>query len=78
MEKQQADAWLASQRPSATEWRKWNRAWDRLARRGVCDHRGGQEYRRVTQDWVRAGKPGAIFRFIRQQANLGPHEDLSN
>lgn len=59
------------------EWDEWEhrqsrtafwQAYDRLSRRGACDSPGGMEYRRVKREWVRAGKPRPIARFIRGHA----------
>ena len=62
---------------SFAEWKKFNRLWDKMARLGKCDARGGAEYRRVIMEWTRAGKPTAIACFIARRANIGP-EDTSS
>lgn len=69
---EEAGKFFLAHRPTFLEWKRFARIWDRLARRGSCDARGGAEYRRVVIEWINAGKPRGMSAFIRERANLGP------
>lgn len=43
--------------------------WDKLAREGRCDFRGGAEYRRVYKLWLDEGRTMAVREFINRHAN---------
>lgn len=43
-----------------------------LSRQGHCDSPGGMEYHRVRAEWIRAGRPIRMIRFIKYWANLPP------
>lgn len=47
----------------------FRRIWAALAERGQCDGWGGTESERVYAEWVAAGWPWPISRFIRRRAN---------
>lgn len=46
-------------------------AWHDLAAAGACDAYGSVECARVYGEWLAAGSPKPIGRFIRQRANVG-------
>ena len=50
--------------------RVFDLVWDYRARDGVCDGRGGAEYRRVLAEWQRCGTVEPPHLFIRRRANL--------
>jgi hypothetical protein len=41
-----------------------------LAYQGACDPHGGMEYFRVLEDWIAAGRPLPLARFIYTHANI--------
>ena len=47
-------------------------AYEDLSQVGACDSPGGAEYRRVKQEWIKAGKPADVKSFIRSRANWVP------
>lgn len=49
---------------------RFNIVWDALAGQGVCDSRPGAEHDRVCRQWIAAGCPEQVTRFIRVYANL--------
>lgn len=51
---------------------EFDRVWHQLALLGGCDGLGGAEYHRVQQEWVNAGRPSALYRFILDAANRVP------
>jgi hypothetical protein len=53
-------------------WTPFRLAWRRLAKRGVCDDLDGAEYRRCLAEWIEAGQPRWIQKFIRRVANRPP------
>lgn len=48
------------------------RWWTVLAARGVCDELDGAECHRVLHEWLKAGMPKDVRRFIRERANAAP------
>lgn len=56
-------------------WQFW-RTYRMLSCKGLCDSPGSVEYRRVLREWLRAGMPRKVSRFIRVRANIGPYPNL--
>lgn len=50
--------------------KKFMRVWNRQARKGLCDAPGSSECQRVMREWVEAGEPAPVYRFIRIHANV--------
>lgn len=44
--------------------------WRECEKRGWCDGLEGAEYRRVSQEWLEAGAPLEMARFIRRRTNI--------
>jgi len=49
----------------------WRYVWCALAEYSACDDWGGAECRRVTAEWIAAGRPCGIAEFIISKANEG-------
>jgi len=45
--------------------------WKKISRLGHCDAFGSAEWRRVQDEWIEAGLPDEIHRFIYERANIG-------
>lgn len=50
---------------------RFRRAWRKLAEGGCCDNLDSAQYRRVSQEWLIAGRPRPISEFITRRANAG-------
>lgn len=68
------DSTVSKLSETASLHRSFNRSWRALALRGMCDTFDGVEYRRVLNEWVRAGRPRAVRQFIRKHANTHPED----
>jgi hypothetical protein len=51
---------------------QFNVAFRQLSKLGACDSPGGQEHKRVFNEWIAADRPDDIQKFIRTRANIGP------
>lgn len=60
-----------AQRKRKPKWEKIFRdAWQVCANAGECDAADGTEYHRVYREWVEAGHPIQVARFILRNANI--------
>lgn len=48
---------------------RFNAAWNVLSGMGWCDALGGAEWRRIFLQWLKAGAPESVNRYIRRHAN---------
>lgn len=51
--------------------------WIDLAARGLCDNFGSVQFHRVWREYLWAGCPSGVQRFIRTHANEGPTAQAS-
>lgn len=51
---------------------RFRRLWLAYSHEGYCDRIVSAEYRRVLGEWLSAGRPCEIGRFIVLRANIGP------
>lgn len=63
---------MGTPQETASLHRSFNRSWRALSARGKCDEFNSVEYRRVLDEWVRAGRPRAVRVFIFLHANTSP------
>lgn len=56
----------------ASKWKAFDLLWIGLSVLGKCDEYGGSEYKRVSKEWLEAGQPVKIVRFILERANRVP------
>lgn len=49
----------------------WRIVWHALAANGLCDEWAGAECRRVTAEWIAAGRPIGRAEFIMEHASRG-------
>jgi hypothetical protein len=47
-------------------------AYQKLAAEGQCDGSDDQEYRRVLEEWLAAGRPSDVEAFVKERANARP------
>ncbi len=62
----------STKRKPSTAMSEFETAYEELSQVGACDSPGGAEYRRVKHEWVEAGRPADVQRFIRVRANWVP------
>lgn len=60
---------MGTSQQTASLHKSFNRSWRALSARGKCDEFDSAEYRRVLNEWVRAGRPRAVRQFILLHAN---------